>query len=258
MKETPKKKYRKNFLTNVICRLDFRSIDKIDKSFFEDFRAVIKSDFPKIQEQKRQGFTATFQPDKPSKIIHSNLPEIPVFKYMDDSCENVIILSNDHLSIESTNYIDFKTFKKTIELALGALIDIVNEPDFTRLGLRSINQIVLEKGNPFVWKGYLDPSFTSVVDRFIGKDKENIARAMSQIILNYDDYKVNFNFGMHNSEFPAKISRKEFILDFDFYTEFVERDGIYDLLKMFNKESAIMFENCIRQNLRKHMGVINE
>ncbi len=81
---------------------------------------------------------------------------------------------------------------------------------------------------------------------------------MSHVIVNYDDYKMNFNFGLHNSEFPAKISRKEFILDFDFYTEYVERDKIFPMLREFNKESAIMFERCIKDDLRKHMEVIDE
>ena len=81
---------------------------------------------------------------------------------------------------------------------------------------------------------------------------------MSQAILNYDDYRVNFNYGMFNSEFPAKISRKEFILDFDFYTEYVEQETIIPLIKKFNKEAAIMFEKCIKDGLRKKMGEIDE
>lgn len=255
MTATEKKKYRNNFLTNVICRLDFRPIPEIDKLFLDKYRTAIKGEFPKIEEKKVVGFAAKFEKGK--SVEHAQMPEKPIFHYKDVNEKNTIILSDDHLAIESRNYINFKEFKKIIELALDTFLGFFNSPDFTRLGLRSINQIVLNKGNPFVWNRYIDPSFVSVIDRFFNRSP-NIARMMSQVILTYDDYKINFNYGMHNSEFPAKISRKEFILDFDFYTEYVEQDQIIPLLKNFNKESAIMFERCIRDGLRNHMGVINE
>lgn len=79
---------------------------------------------------------------------------------------------------------------------------------------------------------------------------------MSQIILNYDDYTMNFNFGLFNSEFPAKISRKEFALDYDCYTELFEPEDIDDYLIKFNSEIKNMFERSIKNGLRKHMGVI--
>ena len=254
MADPEKKKYRKNFITNVICRLDFRPILKIDKSFLDNFRTAIKDQFPKIEEKKVMGFATKFEK---GTVEHAQVPEKPLFHYKDADEENSIILTDDHLIIESQNYKNFREFKKNIEFALDKFFGFVDNPDFTRLGLRFINQIVLSKGNPFVWNNYIDSSFVSVIDRFFERSP-NIARMMSQVILNYDDYKVNFNYGMHNSEFPAKISRKEFILDFDFYTEYVEQDMIMPLLKKFNKESAIMFEKCIKDGLRNHMGVIDE
>jgi uncharacterized protein (TIGR04255 family) len=49
MTDIEKKKYRNNFLTHVVCRLDFRPIPEIDKSFLEKFRNTIKGDFPNIE-----------------------------------------------------------------------------------------------------------------------------------------------------------------------------------------------------------------
>lgn len=255
MADPEKKKYRKNFVTNVVCRLDFRPIPEINKPFLEDFRQVIKGDFPKIEEQQLMGFEAKFEKGK--GVEHTQMPEKPVFHYKDANEENIIILSDNHLAVESRNYINFREFRRIIELALETFLGFMHDADFTRLGLRYINQIVLNKGNPFIWHKYIDSSFVSVIDRFFERSP-NIARMMSNVILNYNDYKINFNYGMHNSEFPAKISRKEFILDFDYYTEYVKQDQIMPLLKKFNKESAIMFEKCIKDGLRNHMEVIDE
>jgi uncharacterized protein (TIGR04255 family) len=252
---TDKKKYRNNFLSNVICRMDFRPIPEIDKDFFESFRAAVKGEFPVIEEQKLMGISTKIKKGK--GLEQTEIPEKSIFHYKDASEKNVIVLSGEHLAIESHDYVNYREFKKIIELALDTLTSLFKNPDFTRLALRYINQIVLSRGNPFVWTNYIYSSFVAVIDRFFDKSP-NIARMMSQVILNFDDYKVNFNYGMHNSEFPAKISRKEFILDFDFYTEYVEQDQIMPMLKKFNKESAKMFERCIKDGLRNHMEVIDE
>lgn len=255
MEIAEKKKYRNNFLTNVLCRLDFRPILEIDKPFLDKFRAAIKGEFPIIEEQWKKGFEARIEKGKVVK--HSEIPEKPRYLYKDANEENIITLAEDHVVIDSRNYITFKEFRKIIDLTIDTLTNFNINPDYTRLGLRYINQIVLNKGNPFEWKRYIEPSFVSVTDRFFDRNP-NIARMMGQVILNHDDYKVNFNYGMHNSEFPAKISRKEFILDYDFYTEYVEQDQIISLLKKFNIESAIMFEKCIKDGLRNHMEVLDE
>jgi len=250
-----KKKYRHNFVTNAICRLDFRSVPEINEDLLNRFRDVVKSDFPKVEEKTIRAITARLE--QSGVLEQVTLPDQKMFQYIDANSENKIELAPDHLAIESFKYINFREFGKNIELALGAFGELVENPDFTRLGLRYVNQIVLNKGNPLIWANYVDSSFVSVIDRFFERSP-NLARTMSQVVLNYDEYKLNFNYGIHNSEFPAKISRKEFILDFDFYTEYVEKEQIMPQLIRFNKESGIMFEKCIKDTLRKHMEVVDE
>jgi len=250
-----KKKYRHNFVTNALCRLDFRATPAINLDLLNRFRDAVKSDFPKVEEQTLQGFTAKFE--KGAVLEQGLLPEQKIFHYIDANSENKIELAPDHLAIESFKYVNFREFGAIIKVALDAFTELVANSDFTRLGLRYVNQIVLSKGNPLDWTEYVDPSFVSVIDHFFNKSP-NLARSMSQVVLNYDDYKLNFNYGIHNSEFPAKISRKEFILDFDFYTEYVENEQIMLLLKKFNKESAIIFEKCIKEKLRTQMEVVDE
>lgn len=250
-----KKKYKKNFLSHVICKLDCRNLPEIDEDFIEKIRGKIKGEFPKIEAKKMFGIEAKFSPEK--KLEERKIPESNVYILKDSAEKNAIIFCKEYFSIESKNYINFREFRKNIELTIDAFTSIVEDPDYTRLGLRFINQIVLNKGNPFIWTNYIASSLISPIDKFFVRS-QNLARMMSQAVLNYDDYKVNFNYGIYNSEFPAKISRKEFVLDFDFYTEYVEQDTIIPLITNFDKESAIMFERCIRDGLRSIMGVIDE
>jgi uncharacterized protein (TIGR04255 family) len=235
--------------------LDFRPVAELNGELIDKFRDTVKKEFPVVQENIIKSYAAKF---KQGEILEQEpLPDQKIYNFIDVNSENKIELGNDHIVIESFKYINFRIFSKIIKKSFDSLLNIVKDPDYTRLGLRYINQIVLSSGNPLIWTGYIDNSFTSVIDKFFERSP-NLSRAMSQVVLNYDDYKLNFNYGMHNSEFPSKISRKEFILDFDFYTEYVENDAIMDLLSKFNKETAILFEKCIKEKLRNKMEVIDE
>lgn len=255
MTTTEKMKYRHNFVTNAICRLDFRSGPDLNRDLLNRFRDAVKVEFPEVKEQTIKALEARFE--NGVLLQPSQLPDKQIFHYIDAKAENQITLAPDNLTIESLKYVNFREFRRIIELALDNFKNLAENPDFTRLGLRYINQIIISKGNPLAWTKYVNSAFVSVIERFFEKSP-NLARAMSQVVLNYDEYKLNFNYGIHNSEFPAKISRKEFILDFDYYTEYVEEDNILPLLTKFNIESAIMFEKCIKDDLRNHMEVIND
>ncbi|MDA3822246.1 MAG: TIGR04255 family protein, partial [Bacteroidales bacterium] len=61
-----------------------------------------------------------------------------------------------------------------------------------------------------------------------------------------------------NSEYPAKISRKEFIIDIDCYSNFIETNGIIATLDIFNTEAKNLFEKSIKRKLREKMGIIND
>ena len=136
-------------------------------------------------------------------------------------------------------------------------ISTIKIVDLTRIGFRYINQIVLKRGNPFSWTGYIDNSLTSVVDKFF-KKTPHISRAIGQVILNKDDFNINFTYGTPNSEYPAKISRKEFIIDIDCYSNFIETNGVISTLGNFNTEAKILFEKSIKSKLREKMGIIND
>jgi len=74
-----------------------------------------------------------------------------------------------------------------------------------------------------------------------------------------EDVKVNFNYGLFNEYFPAPISKDEFILDFDAFTDSPRKfEECASLLEGFNKVIAIYFERSITDDLREEMGVIED
>jgi len=76
---------------------------------------------------------------------------------------------------------------------------------------------------------------------------------MNQSVASFDDFRMNFAFGVFNSEFPSVVTRREFILDIDCYSEDVEPDMLFSRLDLFNTTALKYFEMSILDGLRDIM-----
>ena len=84
--------------------------------------------------------------------------------------------------------------------------------------------------------------------------RDSITRSMHQLHLRIDDYKIIFQFGAFNSEFPNTITQKEFILDYDCISEEEhEPNNVLVKFKQFNTQISGLFEQSINANLREIM-----
>jgi uncharacterized protein (TIGR04255 family) len=244
--------YNRNFLSNVIFRLDFTSIQNSLLTNVDNFRTSIKEPFPVYKTQNMIEYTAKIEQGK--ELDNSQIESV-LYTFEDKNLEKKISLAHKFLTIEFFKYNNLTEFNANVKQVVDTFLSLYPTIDFSRFGLRYINQIVLEKGNPFIWKDYISSYLTSTVDNFFSRDTD-LSRAMSQVVLNRDDFKLIFNFGLFNSEYPAKISRKEFVLDYDCFTEYFTNDEIYTNLEKFNNEIKIMFEKSIKDPLRNIMGVV--
>ncbi|MCX5709659.1 MAG: TIGR04255 family protein [Candidatus Omnitrophica bacterium] len=243
--------YKKNFLTNVICRIDFAPIaEHALKQNADNFTAKVSGVFPKREVNNLVEYKATV--NKAQMIDERK--EYPIYIFFDENKTKKISLTFNHISIEFFKYQHFTEFDTITKKVIASFIELYKPSKYNRLGLRYINQIRLETGNPFEWGRHIDSSLTYVVNKFLD-NKEDVSRAMSQVVINHDDYKVNFTYGFINSEFPAKIRRKEFILDFDFFTQDFNESNVFDCIERFNDEADGLFEKSIKDGLREIMEV---
>jgi len=103
------------------------------------------------------------------------------------------------------------------------------------------------------WNDYINPSLLSFIGSF-PDNLGNISRAMSQLCFNKDSFNIHFNYGIFNPEFPGKVSRKEFILDYDCFTRECTQEGVETLLKNSSTEIQKMFEQSVTPGLRDLLG----
>ena len=103
------------------------------------------------------------------------------------------------------------------------------------------------------WNNYINDLLIGSLKFAIDK-KKSIARAMGQIVFKEENSNINFNYGIWNSNYPNEVNEKIFVLDYDGYSKFpldVESLNLSDIVKEHNKKIEDLFENSIKEGLRK-------
>lgn len=248
-----KVKYNKNFLSKVIFRLDFLPILKIQKEISPEFQDEIRSDLPTFTELKATEYITKISAEK--KEDETKIVSQWFFSDLENRFK--LTLTSDFIAIEDYKYTSLSDYTKIIEKVIKSFTKFYKDITFKRIGLRFINEIVFSEGDPLKWSDYIADSLVCSIEDFIGDNKE-LSRAMSQFIIKKDDCSIIFNFGIFNSIFPDKISRKEFILDYDCHSKDVDISNIVGQIKHLNILILDLFELSIKNSLRSNMGVKNE
>jgi len=240
--------YSQNFLTNVIAKVDYQPILALLREAPIDFQSEIRQRFPRFQ--KTVGFDVTIPPEGETQ----QAPKPILWQFMDKTESQTITLSADFILYEVKKYTHFDEFYQNLSFVYEQFCKKHQPSIIKRIGLRYINQIQMKEGNPFDWDTLIKPELTKIISAFPGS-KENIARAMSQIQINEDDAKIIFQFGLFNSEYPAKVTKREFVLDYDCSTEDEsEPDRVLGRFGSFNVIITKFFEDSILDELRDKMG----
>ncbi len=238
--------YKKNYLDNVIFRVDFDALYKINDPPSE-FQEKVKEKFPIPEQKELREYTWDFIKKEQTDKIYP----LWIFYNLDKSQK--INISYKFFSLEFTKYHSFPEFKLIIEETYNNFIKIYNPPLITRFGLRYINKIVLNNGNPFDWSSYINSSLTHPIDNFF-EDKKNLSRAITQVSMNCGDYNILFSYGFYNSEYPNRISRKEFVLDYDCSSGNIEPTNVIGNLETYNSIINDLFERSIDSKLKEEMN----
>ncbi len=239
---------RKNFLTKVIFKIDFEERRKIPITYIENVKEKIKDELPKYNKGQSETIEVMMGPDEQKTIRRRS----EVFDFKNEEETEWIHIAEDTVWIEVSKYLSFDRFRRLIK----TVVDELNlEGNSARLGLRYINQITLNEGNPFDWENWINSNLLKSIE-FVD-EKKFLARCMGIIEYNYDEFLMRFQYGMYNSEFPNPISKREFVLDYDCYTKgphdfnetFTLLDMMHDLVKKkFNDSIGSEIKEIIEED----------
>lgn len=247
--------YKKNFLTNVILRLDFNNVDALIEDMGQGnfkFSEDIKTAYPIIVPRKYINASVSISQEAMSQSRNEAL--FITYKNDQEGKKNITLMPNALVfEYKQSQYQNFNSFFYDIGFIFEKFQENYSLPEFNRLGLRYINEIQLPGGDPLNWEGYLNQNLVCAIKAGIIKDVR-ITRSMHQLHLIKEDILIVFNYGLYNKNYPNPVLLPIAVLDYDCYvpTTLVEGD-VLNSIKKLNKIAEEMFENSIEQSLRDLM-----
>ncbi len=202
----------RNFLKNVILRVDFLGDLKLSQQAVDSFKRVISDDFPEVEPREQISVQMTM--DQTQRTTKEKRTK--VFFYHNTATINSISLEPNAIVIDIRKYTNYDEFKKLVQKVIQNLEAENPSIKISRVGLRYVNQITLNEGHPLEWTGFIKEPLISSIN-FIEKQNE-LSRSIGIIELNRLEYSIKFQYGWFNSEYPNPIARKEFLLDYDCYS----------------------------------------
>jgi len=240
-------KYKRNFITSVILKVDFNMIDGFDASKF----AELKKEYPIEKVHQRTEFLTQLSKEKQT-VDQRTFSE---YRYYDENMENYFSVSESSCFFELKNHVGFDVLKKQFEKVFATLKNQFNFEDVNRVGLRYINVIPYNKGTD--WRKYIAAELSSI-DKFynnIGKKLFKKLLCLSRVSLKNEDTIINFIAGNPNKNYPAAITKEELLLDYDSFCSNVDVDDVVSKLEILHQNILSLFEKSITEELRILMKV---
>lgn len=232
-----------NYLKNVILKFNFKNDILVSDKMIDEIIKNTSSEF-KHKALPRDSLEIDFQADQ--QAIRQKNINIHVFE---NEFNNVIALEPNSLTFDIKKYSSYDELMKIVRKVIPILQETNQE--LTRLGLRYLNQIILKEGKPFEWDDYISPELTQSI-KFTTKNQQYLARNIGQMVFNKSDYTLVFAYGWFNRHFPNPIAEKEFVLDYDCYSEnILNLSEAYGLIETFHREIKDIYLMSIGDKLKE-------
>lgn len=248
------RKYRKDFLDQVVARIDFAEpLGLGSKGPSADVIASLKKQFPVPELQTKHLKQVMLKlKGETEKTTH----EIREWHYLSKSRHKKVVVSDACMLIEYSKYNTYDTLQKDFIGISDALFDTYEDLQVKRLGLRYIDKIELDESQPTAWQDYLQGDLLSIFDLLDNRQK--LTRAFQVLeVLHDDESRIRVQYGMPNPDFPARVKRKQFTLDWDAYcTLLLEKNDVGRFLDIFHVRARDGFESVITDKLRDLMEAV--
>lgn len=248
--------YQKTFLKQVILRLDYARLVALQVEQPPPFTEDMKPRYPEVTANQIQHFSVMMTPPGMNFGQQSAVGWIRVHKAKDTA--RSVTLAPDFLAIEygGEAYQHFDELAEQASFVLASFRKHFGMVQFTRIGLRYVNEITFPEGGPLEWDGLINPKLVTSVKAGLLKDSR-MARSFHQLIALRDDISVLLSYGIFNPEFPNPVARRQFVIDLDCYVSgVVESIEAERRIKDVNTAAEEVFENSIEDGLRKVMGIV--
>lgn len=219
-----------------------------------DFEAQINDRFPVPKEVQEVMVATSVSPNKDLKTEMKTVQKRWIYFSRDES--KAVTVAGNEFTLEYKKYCDIQATRDDFVFLWKAFQKVHQVETLDRIGLRYINEIALPSGDPLAWDGWINEKIIGATLGVAAPAAHNLARSMHRIFWVADDHRVVFQFGIHNSDFPNPVAKREFVLDYDcFSTVPTDAPEAEKYLLQFNDLIDDLFEKSIAEQLRQQMGV---
>lgn len=246
--------YRKNFLKEVIVRVDFLNpLSGVDVALPPAIAEAAVRDFP-IPEP-REALHRQVKIDREG--VASTEERLKEFQFHGLDRTKTLTISRQVALVQCKTYQTYELVKAEFVRILDQVAEIFGEVQSSRVGLRYVNNIELAEQNPTDWSAYIVPQLLSLFEFPPEVDRPTLSRVFHNLEMSLDNFNLSYRLGMHNPDYPARIRQKVFVLDLDAYTQsLVKIRDVGHLLDDFHGTVQRYFELSITNNLRTVMNGI--
>ncbi len=226
----------RNFLKQVILRLDFSGEINRSQQVLDNVKRAVSDILPEFEA--RDMVTVEMTIDQTQKTTKEK--RFKSFFLRNNTTNNSLVLEPNAIIVELKKYNNYEEFKGLVQRVIQNLGEQSPSIKVSRTGLRYINQIIIDEGDPFEWTELIKAPLICSLD--IVENRSELSRSVGVIELNKSDYNIRFQYGWFNSEYPNPIAKKEFLLDYDCYSKNeIDISSITGQLNILHEEIKNLF-----------------
>jgi uncharacterized protein (TIGR04255 family) len=241
--------YQTNFLTQVVARVDFLSpVSSLQKELPPAIASSARLYFPIAEPREAVAQELQFAPE----VKAGKKTEFTEWNFYSKDRTNRLAISHAALYVSYKAYASYDSLRAEFLSVLEPFLQQFHDVQARRLGLRYVNQVPSLRTGPLDWQGVVDDRMLALIS-FDQPDR--LCRMFHVLEYNHDDFRLRYQFGLHNPDYPALIKQGPFILDLDAFTEVPHHSNeISGYLDRFHLHIQQLFESSIGGILREKLN----
>jgi uncharacterized protein (TIGR04255 family) len=246
--DQPRRRYRDNPLTQVICQVRFPVLQRFDEpGFLGPVQDALRDRYPRAVQEQQIGLMVGPGGVMPAQDAGK------LWRFQDAEQAWSIVLGRDFFGVETARYEQFEVLRDRLRDVLPVILSLgVNWRE--RMGLRYVNQIRHPDGRtPSKWRELLNPMFLGMV----GGDElgADVIHAIQEIRLREQDGVLLIRHGLIGPE--ASNDSPFYLLDLDYADESpqpLHPDQLIEQVSSYHETIHNVFEMTLTPSMREHLG----
>ena len=253
--EVPRARYEINLLDEVVCKLKFPPILRIESQIPDAFQERVRADFP-LFETVEATPSANLPPDLARLISRAGArgPQVDhVFTSSDDGVWQVR-LGRSHLSLTSFDYVQWELFRQRLVVPYQALLEEYKPAPFNHVCLRYRN-VIRRSRLPFEpdipWPELLQPWVCGFLAAPGLHGEVEMARMSAATRLPHPDTWLDVEYGL----IEVADGETSFLIDAHLFTDApAEPANAFNRLDDLHHQASNFFRWCITDRLHEALG----